>query len=445
MSFLGFASYDRKHLKYFAIHSKSLYRICDQQTVFEITQERTQAYEKSMYALTNAPLLLMQDWKLPFKLYIDACAEGLGATLHQVQIVNDKPYRGPICFILRQMKPTEARYGASQMECIFLVWALEKLHYHLDGSVFEFITDLNAAKSLLNINTPNRHILRWQIAIQEYRGNMTIVHKAGNIHNNADCLSRWELPNTSENPSYVPASAEPQIPIEGINITDMGTEFFQVRENYKQDKNCHILNSLLDKYCKDASLANSLDDIWKTSDENGRFHLYDGILYHRSKHTCFMVLCGKMLINTIQLEYHDKIYSGHLSEERTMERIETCALWPSWRKDVIEYYHSCDRFLKANKATGRKFGLMIHIQEPSTLWEVVHLDWVSALPPGGDKVYNACLVIVARYTKTPIFLPCHKDDTAMDTALLIWNRVISHTDLFKNIISDRDPKFTSTL
>ncbi|MBW0574527.1 hypothetical protein O181_114242 [Austropuccinia psidii MF-1] len=110
MYFLGFASYYRQHLKYFAIHAISLYRIFDQQTVFEMTQERIQAYEKNRYALTNAPLLLMPDWKLPFKLYIDACAEGLGAALHQVQIVNDKHYEGPICFISRQIKPTEARY-----------------------------------------------------------------------------------------------------------------------------------------------------------------------------------------------------------------------------------------------------------------------------------------------------------------------------------------------
>ncbi|MBW0545809.1 hypothetical protein O181_085524 [Austropuccinia psidii MF-1] len=33
----------------------------------------------------------------------------------------------------------------------------------------------------------------------------------------------------------------------------------------------------------------------------------------------------------------------------------------------------------------------------------------------------------------------------MDTAILIWNRVISHTGLFQNIISNRDPKFTSAL
>ncbi|MBW0523248.1 hypothetical protein O181_062963 [Austropuccinia psidii MF-1] len=201
---------------------------------------------------------------------------------------------------------------------------------------------------------------RWQIAIQEYRGNMTIVHKAGNIHKNADGLSRWVLPNTPENPAYVTTSTEPQIPIEGINITNVGKEFFEeVRESYKQEKNCHILTALLDKDCKDEALDNSMDDIWKTFYENGRFHLFDGILYHRSKHTCVMVLCSRMLIKTIILECHDKISSEYLSEDRTLERIKTCAWWSSWRKDVIEYCHSCDRFQKANKATGKRFGLII--------------------------------------------------------------------------------------
>ncbi|MBW0510180.1 hypothetical protein O181_049895 [Austropuccinia psidii MF-1] len=258
------------------------------------------------------------------------------------------------------------------------------------------------------MKTPNRHMLRWQSAINEYRGNITILRKAGNIHKNAYGLSRWALPHTPENPAYVPT----------------------IRESYKKDKNCHILTALLDKDFKDASLANSLDDIWKTSHDNGRFHLFDGILYHSSKHTCVMVLCSRILINTILLEFHDNIYSGHLSEDRKMERIKTCSWWPSWRKDVIEYFHSCDRCQKANKATGKRFGLMIHIQEPSTPWEVAHMYWVTALPPGGDKVYNACLVIADRYSKTPIFLPCHKDDTAMDTALLIWSRVISHISVF---------------
>ncbi|MBW0545363.1 hypothetical protein O181_085078 [Austropuccinia psidii MF-1] len=41
------------------------------------------------------------------------------------------------------------------------------------------------------------------------------------------------------------------------------------------------------------------------------------------------------------------------------------------------------------------------------------------------------------------FLPCHKEDTAIDTALLFWNNIISTCGVPKIIISDRDPKLTS--
>ncbi|MBW0564000.1 hypothetical protein O181_103715 [Austropuccinia psidii MF-1] len=158
-----------------------------------------------------------------------------------------------------------------------------------------------------------------------------------------------------------------------------------------------------------------------------------------------MALTDRTLINTILHECHDSVAAGHLSEDRTLERVKTCSWWPNWKKDVAEYCQTCDRCQKANRATGKKFGMMIQIQEPKSPWEIVHMDWVTALPPGGDRSYNACLVLVDRYSKTPMFLPCHKDDTAMDTAIMIWNKVISHTGLFQNIISDRDPKFTSAL
>ncbi|MBW0504242.1 hypothetical protein O181_043957 [Austropuccinia psidii MF-1] len=34
---------------------------------------------------------------------------------------------------------------------------------------------------------------------------------------------------------------------------------------------------------------------------------------------------------------------------------------------------------------------MFKIQEPKSPWEIVHMDWVTALPPGGDRSYNVCL------------------------------------------------------
>ncbi|MBW0539882.1 hypothetical protein O181_079597 [Austropuccinia psidii MF-1] len=93
-----------------------------------------------------------------------------------------------------------------------------------------------------------------------------------------------------------------------------------------------------------------------------------------------MALTDRTLINTILHECHVSVAAGHLSEDRTLERAKTCAWWPNWKKDVAEY---CQ---KANRAT-------------------VHIDWVTALPPGGDRHYNAFLVLFETYSKTPMFLP----------------------------------------
>ncbi|MBW0460458.1 hypothetical protein O181_000173 [Austropuccinia psidii MF-1] len=169
-----------------------------------MTVYRFKAFESLRHTLTTAPILLMQDFKIPFKLYIDASGDLLGSALHQVHIINEKPVEGPICFISRKIKTTEARCGESQIECLCLVWALEKLDYFLEGCVFWVITDFTTVKLLLNIKTPNRHMLRWQIAIQGSRGNMTIVHKDGKIHKNTDGLRKWPLPNNIDDPEYVP-------------------------------------------------------------------------------------------------------------------------------------------------------------------------------------------------------------------------------------------------
>ncbi|MBW0520177.1 hypothetical protein O181_059892 [Austropuccinia psidii MF-1] len=158
-----------------------------------------------------------------------------------------------------------------------------------------------------------------------------------------------------------------------------------------------------------------------------------------------MALTDRTQKNTILNEFHDSVAAGHLAEGRTLERVKTCSWWLNWKKDVSEYCQTCDRCQKANRATGKKFGMMTQIQEPKSPWEIVHMDWVTAFPLGGDRSYNACLVLVDRYRKTPMFLPCHKDDTGMNTAIIIWNKAIRHTGLLQNIMSDRDPKFTSAL
>ncbi|MBW0542988.1 hypothetical protein O181_082703 [Austropuccinia psidii MF-1] len=104
-SFLGFSSYYRNHIRNFTHIASSLYKLCSKDVVFEITKERRDAYERIKHELTNAPFLILPDFELPFKLYIDtACGQGSGAALHQRQIVDGEPREGVICYIYRQLK-----------------------------------------------------------------------------------------------------------------------------------------------------------------------------------------------------------------------------------------------------------------------------------------------------------------------------------------------------
>ncbi|MBW0477043.1 hypothetical protein O181_016758 [Austropuccinia psidii MF-1] len=122
------------------------------------------------------------------------------------------------------------------------------------------------------------------------------------------------------------------------------------------------------KDCKEPSLLSKLDDIWRKSYDEGRFRLFDGILYHRIKHTGVMALTDRTLIITILHEFHDSVAAGHLSEVRTLERVKTSSWWPNWKNDVAEYFQAFDRCQKANRATGKKFGMIIQIQKPKSPW-----------------------------------------------------------------------------
>ena len=175
------------------------------------------------------------------------------------------------------------------------------------------------------------------------------------------------------------------------------------------------------------------------------FSLLSGLLYFREKHTSVVVIEGEHHKQQLLEVCHDDCLSGHLSEDRTLERMSSTAWWVGSKLDTQVYVASCDRCQKANKATGKKvLDFYRKIEEPTYPWEIINMDFVTGLPPAGIENFNCCLVIVDRFSKRTRCLPCHREATAMDVALFIFGRgLISDVGLPKGIISDRDPKFTS--
>ncbi|MBW0516602.1 hypothetical protein O181_056317 [Austropuccinia psidii MF-1] len=134
---------------------------------------------------------------------------------------------------------------------------------------------------------------------------------------------------------------------------------------------------------------------------------------------------------------------GHMSEDRTKERVASTAWWPKWEEELSEFINTCERCQKENRKKGKKYGLLQHIEEPKHPWETINMNWGTGLVSGGKENFNACLIIVDSFRKSMRCLPCHKEDTAMDTSLLFWKNIIFTCGVPKIIISDRDPKYTS--
>ncbi|MBW0465742.1 hypothetical protein O181_005457 [Austropuccinia psidii MF-1] len=99
-----------------------------------MTVDRVKDFESSRQALTTTPLLLRPDFELPLNLYIYGSGDWLRAALNQVQIINDKSVEGPICFIPRKIKTTEARYGEVRWS-VYAFLGLRKAHL-LCGRMF---------------------------------------------------------------------------------------------------------------------------------------------------------------------------------------------------------------------------------------------------------------------------------------------------------------------
>jgi hypothetical protein len=286
-------------------------------------------------------------------------------------------------------------------------------------------------------------MLRWQIAIQQYRGQMTIIHKEGAKHKNADGLSRWALPNTPDNPAYDPED-DKIFPILGIHVCDLDEALYElVRQSYNDDCEMLKLVNILSNDNSPPELIASLPDTLSKHYKEGKFTLLDGLLYFRNRHYSILVLTDKTQIKNVLHECHDMVSAGHLSEERTVERVKQTAWWINWKNQVHQYISSCDTCQKSNKQTGKRYGLLQAIQEPTTRWEIINMDFVTGLPPGGSYSYNSVLVVVDRFSKRARFIPYYKDDTAMEIAILFWNRIMADVGIPKIIISDRDPKFTS--
>ncbi|MBW0477348.1 hypothetical protein O181_017063, partial [Austropuccinia psidii MF-1] len=186
-----------------------------------------------------------------------------------------------------------------------------------------------------------------------------------------------------------------ETPMLGIHSSDLRNEFFSaVIKSYAKHKQCGILLKLLQQKYRSPDLESQLEKPWLTAYKDNKFFLIDGLLYHREKHTRALTEVDRDHIPLILHKCHDCPYMGHMSEDRTKERVASTGWWQKLEQELSEYINTCEKFQKATRKHGKKYGLLQHIEEPTHLWETINMDWVTGFVPGGKENYNSFLIVV---------------------------------------------------
>ena len=193
-SVLGLMCYYRRFVPNFSSAAEPLNRLLKKNVPFDWGDEQQAALDHLKTMLTTEGLALKRvDSSKPLLLYTDWSQRGVGAVLAQT---NDEGVEHICACISRSLNKHEANYCSFKGELLAVVWACLTLRHHLHGVPVTVITDHEPLKWLVSKKDLHGQYGRWAMILADY--DLTIVHRAGASHVNADALSRMPRDSSTD-------------------------------------------------------------------------------------------------------------------------------------------------------------------------------------------------------------------------------------------------------
>nr|GEY72250.1 reverse transcriptase domain-containing protein [Tanacetum cinerariifolium] len=145
-SFLGHAGFYRRFIRDFSKIARLITHLLEKETPFVFSKECMDAFNTLKKKLTEAPILVVPDWNLPFELMCDASDYAIGAVLGQ----RKSKHFQPIHYESKTMTEAQIHYTTTEKEMLAVVYAFEKFRPYLVLSKSIVYTGHSALKYFLN-------------------------------------------------------------------------------------------------------------------------------------------------------------------------------------------------------------------------------------------------------------------------------------------------------
>ena len=461
-AYLGLCSYYRRFVKGFATIASPLHKLTEKSDSFNWNIDCQKAFDSLKSALTSAPILgfpIDQEDGPEFIIDCDASGYALGAVLSQVQN-NEETV---LAYYSKSFSKPERNYCVTRRELKSLVASVKHFHHYVYGRKVLIRTDHGALRWLMNFKNPEGQIARWLEVLSTYE--LTIVHRAGTKHTNADGLSRrpcgeckyCERQELKEkiaevHPNCNPLCAGVRDQQSSPKSSSDWLPVWSLEELETLQKDDLIVNTALSwvKQGERPSWSDMRNEgavlrrfwtMWK------QLTLKDGLLYVLAKESTtnspVLRLVAPHQVRTAILEFlHDHRTAAHLGITKTHKKVRDRFWWPQLKKDVVRWCKFCPACQKRNLRVGRRTAPLQ--QEPvGSPLERMAMDILSFRETTADG--NCCVLVIIDYFSKYADAFALPDHTALTVADCLVTEVFTRVGVPLILHSDQGAEFTSNL